>query len=92
MNKEEILRNIEEHLKAQTGEKAGGSRHLSSLSISDISIDEIKETSKQLEVTFSYTVDILSEFTIAEDTDPTKEPDSYDPYPYRKTEKITLKP
>ena len=92
MNKEEILDKIEEHLKAQTGEKAGGSGHLSSLSISDISIDEIKETSKQLEVTFSYTVDILSEFTIAEDTDPTKKPDSYDPYHYRKTEKITLKP
>jgi hypothetical protein len=91
LNKEEILDKIEEHLKAQTEEKNGGSGHLSNISISDISIDEIKETSKQLEVTFSYTVDILSEFTIAEDPDPTKEPDPYDPYHYRKTEKITLK-
>ena len=92
MNKEEILDKIEEHLKAQTGEKVGGSGHLSSLSISDITIDDIKETNKQLEVTFSYTVDILSEFTIAEEPDPTKEPDPDDPYHYRKTEKITIEP
>lgn len=90
MNKEEILDKIEEYLKHQTGEKAGGSGHLSSLTISDITIHEIKKTNKQLEVTFSYTVDILSEFTIAEEPDPTKEPDPYDPYHYRKTEKITV--
>ena len=64
LNKEEILRKIEEHLKAQTGEKAGGSGHLSSLSISDITIEEIKKTNKQLEVTFSYTVDIQMTHTI----------------------------
>ena len=92
MNKEEILDKIEEHLKAQTGEKAGGSGHLSSLSISDITIEEIKKTNKQLEVTFSYTVDILSEFTIAEEPDPTKKPDPDDPYHYRKNEKITIEP
>ena len=92
MNKEEILDKIEEHLKAQTGEKAGGSGHLSSLSISDITINEIKETKKQLEVTFSYTVDIQSEFSIAEEPKPTKEPDPNDPYHYRKTEKITIEP
>ena len=91
MNKEEILDKIEEHLKAQTGEKSGGSGHLSSVSIRDITIDEINETNKQLEVTYSYTVDIQSEFSIAEEPEPTNEPNPYDPYHYRKTEKITLK-
>ena len=90
LNKEEILKKIEEYLEAQSGDKAGGSGHLSSVSISDISIDEIKETNKQLEVTFSYTVDIQSEFSVAEEPAPSKEPDPNDPYHYRKNEKITL--
>ena len=43
-------------------------------------------------MTFSYTIDILSEFSVAEETNPLKEPDPDDPYHYRKTEKITLEP
>ena len=94
MNKEQILERIKVHLASQEGDKAGGSGHLSNVTIRDITIDDIKETSpdKQLEVTYSYTVDILSEFDIAEEPDPEKVPDSYNPYHYRKIEKITLKP
>lgn len=90
LNKEQIMERVREHLEAQTGDKAGGSGHLSSVSISMITIDKIDEKDKLLEVTFSYTIDILSEFSVAEDPDPTKEPDPDDPYHYRKTEKITL--
>ena len=93
MNKDEILERTKEHLASQEGEKVGGSGHLSTVSISDITIDNIKETSeKQLEVTYSYTVDIQSEFSVAVEPDPDREPDPYDPYHYRKTEKITLEP
>ncbi len=89
MNKEEILQRIRKHLAKQTGEKTGGSGHLAYTSISDITIDNIKETGQKTEVTYSYTVGIESEFTAAE-PDNTREPDPYDPYHYRKTEKITL--
>lgn len=92
LKKHEIMKKIEEYLEGKSGDKAGGSGHLSNVSISDITIDEITETGKKVEVTFSYTVDILSEFDIAEEPDPDKEPDPYDPYHYRKTETITLEP
>ncbi len=94
MNKEQILERIKAHLASQEGDKAGGSGHLSNVTISDITIDDVKEIThgEQLEVTYSYTVDIQSEFSIAEEPDPDKEPDPYDPYHYRKTEKIALKP
>ena len=46
MNKEKILEKIKAHLSKQTGDKSGGSGHLSNISITDISIDEIKEMVK----------------------------------------------
>lgn len=92
MNKEIILKRIEEYLEIKSGDKPGGSGHLSNVSISQITIDEVKDIGNKLEITFSYTVDIISEFSVAEEPDPDKEPDPYDPYHYRKTEKITMEP
>ena len=91
MNKNEITRKVEEILGERTGDKSGGSGHLSSVSISDINIDEINEKSDRIEVQVSYTVDILSEFDVAEEPDPDKEPDPYDPYHYRKSEILVIK-
>ena len=94
MNKEEILEKIKEHLAKETGEKSGGSGHLSFVSISDITIDEIEETIKDreklLRVSYSYRVDIESEFTLAEEHDPEKEPDPFDPYHYRKKDEMII--
>ena len=90
LNKQEIMEKIEEYLDSKSGEKAGGSGHLSNVSISQITIDEVKKTGKMVEVTFSYNVGIISEFSIAEEPDPENEPDKYDLYHYRKTETITL--
>ena len=90
LNKQKIMEKIEKYLDTKSGEKVGGSGHLSNVSISQITIDEVKKTGKMVEVTFTYTVDIISEFSIAEEPDPENEPDPYDPYHYRKTEKITL--
>lgn len=90
MNKDEIMKKVEKILDERTGDKAGGSGHLSSVYISDIRIDEIKEKKDSYEVEVSYTVDILSEFDVAEEPDPDKDPDPDDPYHYRKTETIIL--
>jgi len=90
LNKHKIMEKIEEYLESKSGEKAGGSGHLSNVSISQIIIDEVKKKGKVVEVTFSYTVDIISEFNIAEEPNTENEPDQYDPYHYRKTDTITL--
>jgi hypothetical protein len=90
MNEEEIMNRIKQHLVEQTGERTGGSGHLSNASISDIKIEDIKRKDAGIEVTYSYTVDIESEFTVAEEPSENKEPDPLDPYHYRKTEKIIL--
>ena len=90
MNKEEIYDKVKTVLMERTGDKAGGSGHLSTVSISDIKIDEIQEKTDIYEVKVTYTVDILSEFDIAEEPDPDKEPAPNDPYHYKKTETITL--
>ena len=87
MNEAEIMNRIKQHLAEQTGEKAGGSGHLSNVSISDIKIEDTENTEAGIEVTYSYTVDIESEFAVAEED---TEPDSFDPYHYRKTEKIVF--
>ncbi len=46
LNDKQIMKKIEEYLEAQTGDKAGGSGHLSSVSISEITIDESKKNRK----------------------------------------------
>ncbi|MCW4013087.1 MAG: hypothetical protein NWF07_08860 [Candidatus Bathyarchaeota archaeon] len=91
MNKEEIIAKVNEILAEKTGDKAGGSGHLSSVSISDITIDEIQEKTDRYEVKVTYTVDVLSEFDIAEEPDPDKEPDPDDPYHYKKSETLVIK-
>ena len=91
MNKDEVRKRVEDILREREGDQAGGSGHLSSVSISDIMIDEINEKTDTIEVKTTYTVDILSEFSIAEEPDPTKDPDPDDPYHYKKTETIILK-
>lgn len=91
MNKEEIYAKVKMVLAERTGDKAGGSGHLSSVSISDIQIDEMQEKTDRYDVKVTYTVDILSEFDIAKEPDPEKESDPNDPYHYKKTETITLK-
>jgi len=91
MNKEEIYEKVKMILAERTGDKSGGSGHLSSVSISDIKIDEIQEKTNRYEVKVTYTVDILSEFDIAEEPDPDKEPDPDDPYHYEKSEKLLIK-
>ena len=54
MNKEQILEKIKKHLADEIGEKTGGSGHLSHISISDITIDNIKKTpEKQLQITLN---------------------------------------
>jgi hypothetical protein len=90
MNKEDIISRVEEILNERTGDKAGGSGHLSSVYISDIEIDEIYEKADTIEVTVSYTIDVLSEFDLAEEPDLAKEPDPNDPYHYRKSETLIL--
>jgi hypothetical protein len=94
MNEQQILEKINEILDKRRGDRAGGSGHLSQVSISDIKIDHTDETTikgeKHLRVQYSYTVDILSEFTIAEEPDPTKELDPYDPYHYREKDEVTI--
>ena len=94
MNKEKIFEKIKAHLSKQTGDKSGGSGHLSNISITDISIDEIKEMvkdgNKQLKVIYSYTENIQSEFTIAEDYDPEKQLELFNPYHIRKKDEIVL--
>lgn len=91
MNKEEIYDKVKMVLAERTGDKSGGSGHLSSVSISDIQIDEILEKTYRYDVKVTYTIDILSEFDVAEEPDPDKEPAPNDPYHYKKTETIALK-
>jgi hypothetical protein len=94
MNEQQILDKINEILDERRGDKAGGSGHLSNVTISDVRIEHTEETivqgKKHLKVEYSYTVDILSEFTIAEEPDPTKELDPYDPYHYREKDEVTI--
>jgi hypothetical protein len=94
LNKEQIIDKIKEYLAEQSGEKTGGSRHLSHVSISNITVDLIQETKKddkkQLKVAFSYTVDIQSEFTIEEKPTMEKETYSFNPYHYRKKDEIII--
>ena len=94
MNEQQIMGKIRENLDQKLGEKAGGSGHLSQVSISDIKIEDITKVTQHnkthLKVQYSYTVDILSEFSYAEEHDPDKEPDPYDPYHYRKTDEIII--
>ncbi len=91
MNKEEILVKVKEILDERTGDKTGGSGHISSVSISDIKIDTITEKTDTIEVQVTYTVDILSEFSVAEESDPDKEIAPYNPYHYLKTETLLIK-
>ena len=90
MDKEEILKQVKEVLNEREGDKAGGSGHLSYVTFSDIEIEVIMEKQDTVEVTVTYTVDILSEFSIAEEPDTNKPPDPDDPYHYIKKEKIIL--
>jgi hypothetical protein len=94
MNDQEILEKINKALDMRRGEKAGGSGHLSNVTISDVRIDKKEETTiqgkKHLKVWYSYTVDIESEFSYADEPDPDKEPDPYDPYHYREKAEITI--
>ena len=91
MNNEEIMEKVKEILDERTGVKAGGSGHLSSVYISDINVDEITEKSDAYEVKVTYTVDILSEFDVAEEPDPDADPDPDDPYHYKKSETLVIK-
>lgn len=91
MNKEEIYEKVNMILAERTGDKSGGSGHLSSVSISDIKIDGIQEKTDRYEVKVTYMVDILSEFDVAEEPNPDKEPDPDDPYHYEKSETIVIK-
>jgi hypothetical protein len=91
MNKEEIYDKVKMVLAERTGDKSGGSGHLSSVSISNIQIDEILEKTDRYDVKVTYTIDILSEFDIAEEPDPDKEPDPNDPYHYKKSETLVIK-
>ena len=102
MNDQEILEKIYETLEELGGEKAGGSGHLSYVSISGVKIDNKEEVTilgkKHLKVQYSYTVDIESEFSYAEEPDPEdqysdKESDlieSFDPYHYTQKGEITI--
>ncbi|MCJ7731528.1 hypothetical protein MUP51_04360 [Candidatus Bathyarchaeota archaeon] len=94
MNEQQIREKINETLDKRRGDRAGGSGHLSQVSISDIKIDHTEETTikgeKHLRVQYSYTIDILSEFTVAEDPDPTREPAPFDPYHYREKDELTI--
>ena len=99
MNDQEILERIYEALEELSGEKTGGSGHLSYVNISDVKIDKKEETiiqgKKHLKVQYSYTVDIESEFSYAEEPDPEdpdsdKELDPYDPYHYTQKGEIII--
>jgi hypothetical protein len=94
MNDQEILKKINQALDIRRGDKAGGSGHLSHVTISDVRIDHKEEVTiqgkKHLKVGYSYTVDIESEFSYAEEPDPDKEPDPYDPYHYREKAELTI--
>lgn len=70
--------------------QAGRSGHLSSSYISDIKIDEIKEKIDTIEVQVTYTIDVLSEFDYAEETDSEEEPIPVDPFHYKKTDKLII--
>ena len=91
MNKEEIYEKVNMILAERTGDKSGGSGHLSSVSISDIKIDGIQEKTDRYEVKVTYMVDILSEFDVAEEPNHDKEPDPDDPYHYEKSETVVIK-
>lgn len=91
MNKEEIMKKVEEILGEKSGDKTGGSGHLSSVFISDIKIEKITEKVDTYEVQVTYNMDILSEFDVAEEPDPNKETSFDDPYHYMKSETLIIK-
>lgn len=63
------------------GEHAGGSGHLSHTSLHDLKVVSQKNTSLGLEVEYSYTLVVTTEFTI--------EPDN-PPYEYHRKAKIII--
>lgn len=93
MNEQEIMKKINEILDERRGDRAGGSGHLSNVTISEVRIDHTEENTiqgkKHLKVEFSYTVDIESEFSVAEEPDE-HEPAVYDPYHYREKAEIII--
>ena len=94
MNEQLIMEKIKETLDERKGDEIGGSGHLSHVSIGNVKIEKTEEVTQQgerhLRVQYSYTVDRVSEFTYADETDSDEEPQLFDPYHYRETGEIII--